>query len=66
MPRKGQNRDHFVTANKNAKSDAVAVIVRAARRARLDYPGFLYAEELQQRREAQTGSACSQPAFDWS
>ena len=43
MPRKAQNRDHFVTANKNAKSDAVAVIVRAARRARLDYPGFLYA-----------------------
>ena len=42
MPRKAQNRGHFVAANKTAKSEAVARIVRAARRARLDYAGFLY------------------------
>jgi site-specific recombinase XerD len=33
----------FRNGKQNAKSDTVAVIVRAARRARLDYPGFLYA-----------------------
>lgn len=42
MPRKPKNKAHFVAANKNAKSDAVAIMVRAARRARLDYAGFLY------------------------
>jgi integrase/recombinase XerD len=42
MPPKAKNRGHFVAANKNAKSHAVAIMVRAARRARLDYAGFLY------------------------
>jgi integrase/recombinase XerD len=42
MPRKTKKTGHFVSANENAKSDAVAVLVRAARRARLDYDGFLY------------------------
>lgn len=42
MPRKTKKTGHFVSANGNAKSDAVAVLVRAARRARLDYDGFLY------------------------
>jgi site-specific recombinase XerD len=42
MLRKAKKTDHFVSANENAKSEAVAVLVRAARRARLDYDGFLY------------------------
>jgi hypothetical protein len=42
MPRKTKKTGYFVSANGNAKSDAVAVLVRAARRARLDYDGFLY------------------------
>lgn len=42
MARKARNRGHFVAANKDAKSDAIATLVRAARRARLDYDGFLY------------------------
>ena len=42
MPRKPKNGGHFVVANENAKSEAVAIMVRAARRARLDYAGFLY------------------------
>jgi hypothetical protein len=42
MPRRTKNRGHFVSANEKTKSEAVAVLVRAARRARLDYDGFLY------------------------
>jgi integrase/recombinase XerD len=42
MPRRAQNTGHFVSANQKAKSTAVAIVVRAARRARLDYAGFLY------------------------
>ena len=42
MPRKAKNGGHFVSANGKAKSEAVAVLVRAARRARLNYDGFLY------------------------
>jgi integrase len=42
MPRKAKNRGLFVSANGKAKSEAVAVLVRAARRARLNYDGFLY------------------------
>jgi integrase/recombinase XerD len=42
MPRRTKNRGHFVSANGKAKSEVVAVLVRAARRARLDYDGFLY------------------------
>jgi site-specific recombinase XerD len=42
MPRRPQNTAHFVSANQKAKSAAVAIVVRAARRARLDYAGFLY------------------------
>jgi hypothetical protein len=40
MPRTAKNRDHFVSANGKAKPEAVAVLVRAARRARLNYDGF--------------------------
>jgi integrase/recombinase XerD len=42
VPRRTKNRGHFVSANEKTKSEAVAVLVRAARRARLDYDGFLY------------------------
>jgi site-specific recombinase XerD len=42
MPRSTKNGGHFVSANGKAKSAAVAVLVRAARRARLNYDGFLY------------------------
>jgi len=42
MARKAKNRDHFVSANENAKSDTIAILVRAARRSHLDYDGFLY------------------------
>jgi integrase/recombinase XerD len=42
MPWSTRNGGHFVSANRKAKSAAVAVLVRAARRARLDYDGFLY------------------------
>jgi integrase/recombinase XerD len=42
MPRRIKNTGHFVSANRKAKSTAIAVLVRAARRARLDYDGFLY------------------------
>ncbi len=42
MPRRAKNRADFVSASQNAKSKAVAIFVRAARRARIDYAGFLY------------------------
>lgn len=42
MPRKTRNAGHFVSANGKAKSEVIAVVVRAARRARLNYDGFLY------------------------
>ena len=50
MPRSTRNGGHFVSANRKAKSAAVAVLVRAARRARLDYDGFLYICQQARRR----------------
>ncbi len=42
MPPRTKNRGDCVSANQTAKSATIAVVVRAARRARLDYAGFLY------------------------
>jgi integrase/recombinase XerD len=50
MPRRPQNTGHFVSANQKAKSAAVAIVVRAARRARLDYSGFLYVRQQARRK----------------